>query len=532
MATYRLQKILARGGLASRRKAEELISAGRVRVNGRIVTELGAQADPIQDKIEVDGKRVIAEPLVYVVLHKPRGVVSTMSDPEGRPTVKDYLGRVPGRVYSVGRLDFATSGVLLATNDGDFSDALLHPRKSVPKTYVVKVVGEMQEKDLERWAQGVRLDDGMTRPADLVFHRHEDGKTWFELTIREGRNQQIRRMGEATGFPVMRLARISFAGISSENLRPGDFRHLTRDELMDLRKEYGVPKKLPTLPTAVLESRTKRPARAPTTDRHGRAESRNETHDGRKAGVSRAPRPERPQRASRPHDREERPTRASRSPDGSHIREAIDRTFEKPSRRPTTERRPSSDRAPRERPFNDRAARERPTNERASRERPARERPTTERRPSSDRGPRERPFNDRAARERPTNERASRERPGRERPSTERRPSSERASRERPFNDRAARERPTNERASRERPGRERPSTERRPSSDRASRERPASDRTSRERRPTDRTSRERPAKEHHPKGRPPMERRHPAGGPPASSRPSPAEPRPRRPRR
>jgi len=400
MATYRLQKILARGGLASRRKAEELISAGRVRVNGRIVTELGAKADPMHDKIEVDGKRVIAEPFVYVVLHKPRGVVSTMSDPEGRPTVKDYLARVSGRVYSVGRLDFATSGVLLATNDGEFSDALLHPRKSVPKTYVVKVVGEMQETDFERWAQGVRLEDGMTRPADLTFLRHEDGKTWFELTIREGRNQQIRRMGEATGFPVMRLARTSFAGISSESLRPGDFRHLTRDELMELRKEYGVPKKLPTMPTAALETR-KRPARAPTTDRHGRAESRTPHREDRTPREDRAPREERAPRGDRA-PRSDRPQRGSRPRDGSQVREAIARTFEKPSRRPTD--RPRSEpaarsRRPEERPARAPRATDRPTRERAPREHTPRERPTR------DRAPREHTPRDRPTRDRPPMER-------------------------------------------------------------------------------------------------------------------------------
>jgi 23S rRNA pseudouridine2605 synthase len=261
MTTVRLQKILARGGLASRRHAEELITAGRVRVNGKVVSELGSKADPVKDKIEVDGKRVMAESFVYVVLHKPRGVVATLSDPEGRPTVRDALKNVPGRVYPVGRLDFATSGVLLVTNDGEFSDGLLHPRKAVPKTYVVKSTGEMTDKDLDRWRKGLRLEDGMTLPADVRFIRHEGGKTWFELTIREGRNQQIRRMGEASGFPVMRLARLSFAGVTSEDLRPGDWRYLTREELVALRTEYGVPKRIPTMPSAKAPTRSKRPAR-------------------------------------------------------------------------------------------------------------------------------------------------------------------------------------------------------------------------------------------------------------------------------
>jgi 23S rRNA pseudouridine2605 synthase len=242
----RIQKILARGGIASRRAAEALITAGRVRINGHVVSELGAKADPRRDKVEVDGKRVVAEMFVYVVLHKPRGVVSTMSDPEGRPTVRELFARLEGRIYPVGRLDFATSGVLLATNDGEFAEALLHPKRAVPKTYVVKVKGVMKPDDLDAWRKGVRLEDGMTLPAEAKLIRHEEGKTWFELTIKEGRNQQIRRMGEATGFPVMRLARQSFAGVTIEGLRPGAFRQLTRDELVQLKKTYGVPRSVST----------------------------------------------------------------------------------------------------------------------------------------------------------------------------------------------------------------------------------------------------------------------------------------------
>jgi 23S rRNA pseudouridine2605 synthase len=248
MASERLQKILARGGFASRRAAERLIAEGRVRVNGRVVTELGTRADPRHDRVEVDGTRVVAEQPVYVVLHKPRGVVTTMSDPEGRPTVRQILAPIGARVYPVGRLDFATSGVLLATNDGDFADALMHPKKAVPKTYVLKVRGVMEAEDLDRWRSGVRLEDGVTLPAQAKLLRHEGDKTWLELTIREGRNQQIRRMGEATGFPVMRLSRVSFAGITGEGLRPGAWRPLSREELAALKKEYGVPKRIPAAP--------------------------------------------------------------------------------------------------------------------------------------------------------------------------------------------------------------------------------------------------------------------------------------------
>ena len=235
-----------------------MIQEGRVRVNGRVVTELGTRADPKRDRIELDGERLTAEKHVYIVVHKPRGVVATLKDPEGRPSIGDMLATLGVRAFPIGRLDFATSGVLLATNDGDFANALLHPRGGVPKRYVVKVAGKMEDKDLERWRKGVELDDGKTLPADVELIRYEvdgsteDGtsrttktKTWIELTIREGRNQQIRRMGEATRFPVMRLARTAFAGVTSEALPPGRWRYLTWQELTLLKKTYGVPKRIP-----------------------------------------------------------------------------------------------------------------------------------------------------------------------------------------------------------------------------------------------------------------------------------------------
>jgi 23S rRNA pseudouridine2605 synthase len=243
VATVRLQKVLARAGVASRRAAEELIVAGRVRVEGKIVTELGTKVDPHSNRIEVDGQRIVRESPVYVVCHKPRGVVATMNDPEGRQTVRDLFAQIPGRVYPVGRLDFNTSGVLLATNDGDFADALLHPRRAVPKAYVVKVKGVMQTDDVDKWRRGVNIGEGTTLPAKAKILRFEGDKTWLELTITEGRNQQVRRMGEATGFRVMRLARVSFAGINAEGLQPGDWRYLTADELASLKRQFGVPKR-------------------------------------------------------------------------------------------------------------------------------------------------------------------------------------------------------------------------------------------------------------------------------------------------
>jgi 23S rRNA pseudouridine2605 synthase len=260
-AEERLQKILARAGFGSRRAAEALVTSGRVRINGRLVSELGTRADPRSDKIEVDGKRIVLREPIYLVMHKPKNVVSTLRDPEGRPTVGEILRRESERVYPVGRLDFGTSGVLLATNDGDFANGLLHPRRAVPKTYVVKVQGLMTEQDLERWRRGVVLDDGPTLPATVRLLRYEDDKTWFEITITEGRNHQIRRMGEATRFRVMRLARVSFAGITHEGLRPGALRRLTPTELSQLREAYGVPRRVPKAPT--ISARTDRSEKTP-----------------------------------------------------------------------------------------------------------------------------------------------------------------------------------------------------------------------------------------------------------------------------
>ena len=263
MALERLQKVLARAGVASRRAAEALIVAGRVRVDGRVVQELGTKVDPRGSRVEVDGQRIAAELFVYVVLHKPRGVVSTMSDPEGRPSVRELLAEVPGRAYPVGRLDFATSGVLFATNDGDFAERMMHPRRAVPKTYVIKVSGVMEPKDLDVWRRGVELEDGKTLPAKAKLLRHEGDKTWFELTITEGRNQQVRRMGDATGFRVMRLARVAFAGITAEGLRPGMWRFLTPDELRTLKQEYGVPKRVVPPPTPSKQAPPARPRPSP-----------------------------------------------------------------------------------------------------------------------------------------------------------------------------------------------------------------------------------------------------------------------------
>jgi 23S rRNA pseudouridine2605 synthase len=247
----RLQKVLAQAGIASRRAAEQIILAGRVRVDGKVVRELGTQVDPRKSRVEVDGTKIVAEKLVYIVLHKPRGVVCTLSDPEGRPTIKELIKDAGARLVPVGRLDFHTSGALLCTNDGEFAQALAHPKREVPKVYVAKVKGTVDDDALERFGERIEIDGRPTQPAQVKRLRFEGDKTWLEITLREGRNRQVRRLGETTGFPVMRLARISHAGVDSERLRPGQWRELSAEELVDLKKVYGVPKKVrsPTLDT-------------------------------------------------------------------------------------------------------------------------------------------------------------------------------------------------------------------------------------------------------------------------------------------
>jgi len=239
MAQERLQKILARAGVSSRRAAEQLITGGRVHVNGKAVLELGSRADPERDTIEVDGRPIARERHVYYLLHKPRGMVTTLNDPEGRPSLGELLKDIPERVYPVGRLDFHTSGALLLTNDGDLAQALLHPSRAVPKTYVAKLSREVDNFMLNALARGVELDDGYrTQPARVEHLRDEDGKSWLEITITEGKNRQIHRMVESLDTRVMRLSRLSFAGLSTEGLRPGELRDRTRDELEALRREY------------------------------------------------------------------------------------------------------------------------------------------------------------------------------------------------------------------------------------------------------------------------------------------------------
>lgn len=233
----RLQKILSQAGLASRRAAEQLILAGRVSVNGRTVRELGTKAD-VTDEVRVDGRRLRPpQRKRYLVLNKPRGFVSTRSDPQRRPTVLDLLEGVREFVYPVGRLDFESEGLMLLTNDGELAARLTHPRHGVPRVYEVTVVGEPDAHDVRRLVKGIVIDGKRTRPASAK----RLGQFQLEIAIREGRNRQVRKMCEAIGHPVKHLRRVSIGPISIPRLKPGQWRELTAEELRRLRAAVRVP---------------------------------------------------------------------------------------------------------------------------------------------------------------------------------------------------------------------------------------------------------------------------------------------------
>lgn len=233
----RLQKMIAGTGLSSRRKAEALIAAGRVTVNGKVVTELGTKVDPERDHVKVDGKHLEgAQPFVYLVLNKPKNVMSTLNDPGGRPTVKDFLHGVSVRVFPVGRLDFDSEGLMLLTNNGDLAQALLHPRYHVPKTYLIKVKGVLTDEEIAQLQRGVKLEDGMTSPAVVKKVKIAQQNSWLEITIREGRKHQVKRMLEAVGHLVIKLMRVKMGPLTLGDLGSGEFRFLTDREANALRE--------------------------------------------------------------------------------------------------------------------------------------------------------------------------------------------------------------------------------------------------------------------------------------------------------
>jgi 23S rRNA pseudouridine2605 synthase len=238
----RLQKVLAHAGIASRRRAEQIILEGRVQVNGVVVRQLGIKVNPAKDRITVDGKAINTEKKRTFLFYKPLGVITSMSDPKGRRTVADYFRDIPERVYPVGRLDYYTDGLLLMTNDGELAKRLSHPRYQIEKLYLATVKGIPSESDLDKLRAGIMLEDGPTAPAKVELlssdPKREEAKV--ELIIHEGRNRQVRRMLERIGYPVKRLRRKQIGFLTLKGLQRGEYRELTDGELASLKKMVGM----------------------------------------------------------------------------------------------------------------------------------------------------------------------------------------------------------------------------------------------------------------------------------------------------
>lgn len=228
----RLQKILSRAGVSSRRAAEKMIAEGRISVNRTIVVEPGTKADPGKDEIRLDGRLISLETeRIYVMLHKPKGYVTTLSDPQGRPIVTDLLNGVAARVYPVGRLDYDSEGLLILTNDGEFAQRLQHPRYGIPKTYRVKVEGHLLKGELKALENGIDLPDGRFAPAEIELKKTNPRSTWLTITLTDGRNRVIRRAFDSLGHPVARLVRVAVADITLASLHEGAWRLLTSREV-------------------------------------------------------------------------------------------------------------------------------------------------------------------------------------------------------------------------------------------------------------------------------------------------------------
>lgn len=276
MELERLQKIIAHAGFASRREAEAMIREGRVTVNGRVVKELGSKADAARDHIKVDGKLITrAETHRYILLNKPREVMSTVNDPEGRKTVVDLVKGVRERIYPVGRLDFQSEGLLLLTNDGDLAYKVSHPQHGSMKTYHVKVRGIPEERIIAKLERGITIEGKRTVPCEIskmkttgrsTGRRDDEGNSWYEVKLREGRNQQIRKMFKAVGHPVSKLRRVAIGPISDPHLSAGDWRELTPREVKMLAtmQEPAKPKvrraAAPRTPAKKKTSATKKAA--------------------------------------------------------------------------------------------------------------------------------------------------------------------------------------------------------------------------------------------------------------------------------
>ncbi|MBW2040293.1 MAG: rRNA pseudouridine synthase [Deltaproteobacteria bacterium] len=233
----RLQKVLSEAGVASRRGGEDLILTGRVSVNGEVIRELGFKADPYLDQIRVDGRLVPRRcPKVYYLLYKPRRVITSLKDPEGRPTVMDLIPKLKAKVFPVGRLDYDAEGLLLLTNDGELAMKLTHPHYGAPRIYLVKVRGVLTPEEIKRVEKGVKLEDGMGPPLKVTPMRRLTKNSWLRVTLREGRNRVIKRTFAAIHHPVLQLKRIRFASLTLKGLRPGECRPLSPEEIEKLRE--------------------------------------------------------------------------------------------------------------------------------------------------------------------------------------------------------------------------------------------------------------------------------------------------------
>ena len=269
----RLQKIIARAGIASRRHAEALIESGVVSVNGAVVTTLGTKVDPDRDRVFVNGQPIRpAERKTYLLLNKPLHYITSRSDPQGRPTVMDLVKEIPESIYPVGRLDFDSEGLILLTNDGDLAAALMHPSREVEKTYHVKISERLTEAQMAKIAGGgIALPSGKTAPCQIRFLRATSQYSWVELVLHEGKNREVRRIMQKMGHPVNKLKRVAYAFLKVGDLAPGEWRMLTPVEVDRLRKLSRNPKARPTLaqrksdppvsePPAALRQRTQRQA--------------------------------------------------------------------------------------------------------------------------------------------------------------------------------------------------------------------------------------------------------------------------------
>ncbi|MBL8799259.1 MAG: rRNA pseudouridine synthase [Planctomycetia bacterium] len=232
----RLQKVLAHAGVGSRRHCEELILAGRVRVDGAVVRELGTRVDPAQQKLSVDGQAVRAEKLVYWLVNKPRGYLCTNHDPAGRPLAVELVPHVDQRVYTVGRLDEDSEGLLLLTNDGELAHRLMHPRFGIEKTYLVQVAGQPTREDIDKLLKGVWLSDGHVQAKHVKKVKRQGESTWLRIVLNEGKNREIRRMLARLNHKVMRLQRVAIGSVQLGTLLRGKSRRLTVAELVELRE--------------------------------------------------------------------------------------------------------------------------------------------------------------------------------------------------------------------------------------------------------------------------------------------------------